>query len=62
MGRSMGWTLENNVVDGLFFCVPLTGCGGDHIPFVQVGAETPDTRAEAFKPDPRCFGRLIAGE
>jgi len=35
MGRSMDWTLEDNTVDGLFFCTTLTGCRGDHTPFVQ---------------------------
>jgi len=47
MGRSMGWTLEDNVVDGLFFCATLTGRRGGNTPFVQAGAETPDTGVEA---------------
>ena len=28
MGRSMDWTLEDNMVDGLFFCATLTGRRG----------------------------------
>jgi len=40
------------VIDGLFFCATLTGRRGSHTPFVQTGAETPDTAAEAVKPDP----------
>jgi len=48
----MDWTLEHNKVDGLFLCVTLTGRRGDHTPFVQAGAETPNTDAEAVKPDP----------
>jgi len=52
MKRSMDWTLEDNMVDGLFFCATLTGRTGGHAPFVQAGAETPDTSAEAVKPDP----------
>jgi len=52
MGRSMDWTLEDNMVDGLFFCAKLTGLRGSHTPFVHAGAETPDTDAEALKPDP----------
>jgi len=52
MGRSMEWTLEDNMVDGLFFCSTLTGRRGSHTPFVQAGAETSDTCAEAVKPDP----------
>ena len=51
MGRSMDWTLEDNMVDGLFFCATLTGRRGGHTPFVQAGAETSDTGAEAVKPD-----------
>jgi len=38
------------MVDGLF-CATLTGCRGGHTPFVQTGAETPDTGAEAVEPD-----------
>ena len=41
-----------NMVDGLFFCATLTGRRGGHTPFVQAGAETSDTGAEAIKPDP----------
>jgi len=48
----MDWTLEDNMVDNLFFCATLTGRRGGHTPFVQVGAETSDTGAEAVKPDP----------
>jgi len=48
----MDWTLEDKMVDGLFFCATLTGCRGGHTPFVQAGAETSDTSAEAVKPDP----------
>jgi len=52
MGRSMDWTLEDNMVDGLFFCATLTGRRGGHTPSVQAGAETSDTGAEAVEPDP----------
>ena len=38
MPRSMDWTLEGNMVDGLFFCATLTGRRGGHTPFVQAGA------------------------
>jgi len=47
----MDWTLEDNMVDGLFFCATLTGRRGSHTPFAQAGAETSDTGAEAVKPD-----------
>jgi len=54
------------MVDGLFFCATLTGRRGGHTPFVQAGAETSVTGAEAFKPDPRYSreghsGRVGAG-
>jgi len=48
----MDWTLEDNMVDGLFFRATLTGRREGHTPFVQAGVETPDTGAEAIKPDP----------
>jgi len=50
MRRSMEWTLEDNMVDGMF-CATLTGRRGSHTPFVPTGAETPDTGAEAVKLD-----------
>jgi len=50
----MDWTLEDRMVDGLFFCATLTGRRGGHTPFVQAGAETFDIGAEAAKTDSRC--------
>jgi len=47
----MDWTVEDDMVDGLF-CATLTGRRGGHTPFVQAGAETSDTGAEAVEPDP----------
>jgi len=49
----MDWTLEDDMVDGLFWAT-LTGRRGGHTPFVQAGAETSDTGAEAVEPDPGC--------
>jgi len=40
------------MVDGLFFCATVTGCGGGHTPFLQAGAETSVTGVEAGKSDP----------
>jgi len=60
MRRSMNWTLEDNMVDGLFFCATLTVRRGghtlfvSHTPFVQAGAEMSDTGAEAVNPDAGC--------
>ena len=42
------------MVDGLFFCPTLTGRRGSHTSFVQTGAETPDTGAQAVKPETQC--------
>jgi len=49
----MDWTLEDSMVDGLFFCATLTGRRGGHAPFVQASVETSDIDAEAVKLDPR---------
>ena len=49
--RSMDWTLEDNMVDGLFLCATLTGRRGSNAPFVQAGAETSNTGVKAVKPD-----------
>jgi len=67
MGRSVDWTLEDDMLGRLFFCATLTGRRGGHTPFVQAGAETSDTGAEAVKPDPRCSweghsGRMSVGD
>ena len=53
IGRSINWTLEDNMVKGLFFCATLTGRRGGHTPFVQPGADMSDTGVEAVEPDPR---------
>jgi len=45
-------TVEDDMVHGLFFCATLTGLRGGHTPFVQAGAETSDTGAEAVELDP----------
>ena len=51
-GESMDWTVEDDMVDGLFFCATVTGRRGGHTSFAQAGAETSNTGAEAVKPDP----------
>jgi len=51
MARSMDWTLEDNMVDGLLFCATLTGCRGGHASFPRTGTETSDTGAEVVEPD-----------
>jgi len=50
--KSMDWLLEDYVVNVSFVCATLTGPRGEHTPFVQAGAETPDIHGEAVKPDP----------
>jgi len=47
----MDWTLEDDMVDGVFWAT-LTGRRGDHTPFVQAGTETSDTGAKAVEPNP----------
>ena len=66
MGRWMDWTLDDNMVGGLFFCATLAGRRGGHTPFVQAGAEISDSSAKVIKPDPRCSWkghsrRVVAG-
>jgi len=48
----MDWTLEDDMVDGLFFCATLTGHGGGHTPYAQAGAETSDTGVDVVEQDP----------
>jgi len=38
LGRSMEWTLEENMVNSLIFFAPLTSRRSTHTPFVQTGA------------------------
>jgi len=54
MRRWMDRTLEDNMVDGLFFCATFTGRRMGHTPFMQAGKGTYDTGAEAVEYDPRC--------
>jgi len=51
MGWLMIWTAEDNIVNGLFFCATLTSRARGHAPFVQAGAKTSNTGAEAVKPN-----------
>jgi len=46
-----GLDIGGHVIDGLFFCAKLTGCRGDHTPFVQARRDKSDTSEEAVKPD-----------
>ena len=50
MGGSIDWTVEDDMVDGLF-CATLKGRRGGYTPFVQAEAETFDTGAEVVEPD-----------
>ena len=54
MRRSMDWTSEDHMVDGLFFCATLTGRRAGHTPFLQTAAVTSDSGAEAIRPGQRC--------
>jgi len=48
----MDWTVEDDMVDDLFFAT-LTGRRGGHTPFVQARPVTSDTSADAVEPDLR---------
>ena len=66
MWTSIDWIVKDNMVNGLFLCVPLTIRRRGNIPFIWARAETTNTGAEAVKPDPRCswqdhFRRVGAG-
>ena len=54
MRRSMDWTLENNMVNCLFFCTTLTSWRSGHVPFVWAGAGTSETGAEVVELEPHC--------
>jgi len=47
----MDWTLEDNMVDGLFFCTTLAGRRGGHAPSVQAGKETSGNGTDMVKPE-----------
>jgi len=55
----MDWTLDDDMVDGLFFCARLRGHRESHNPFVQVGVETSDTGVEVVKPNPCTVSFLV---
>ena len=57
MRTSMDWTLEDNMVDGLFFCATITGRGWGHL-YRQEQKRTIQS-AEAVKP--ALLGRVIPG-
>jgi len=57
----MDWTLEDNIVDGLFFCTTVTGRRGGRTPFVQAGAETSDIGSETVEPNPGSSREVIPG-
>jgi len=54
MRMPIDWPVKDKMFNGLFLCTTLTSRKRGHIPFVEAGAETSDTGAEAVKPDPRC--------
>jgi len=54
MGRSMDWTLDDDMFDSLFFCVTFTGRRGGQTAFVLTGAGKSDAGAEPVKSDPGC--------
>jgi len=61
MRRSVDWTLEDNMVNGFFFCATLTGRSGGHTPFVK-GAETPTPVWRRLSWTQVLLWRVIPGE
>jgi len=61
MGWSIDWTLEDSVVDGLFFCATLTGHRGSHTPFGQTGAKRPTSLRGRLSRTQSLLGRVIPG-
>jgi len=57
----MDWTLEDDMVDGLFFCATLTGRRGGLTPFVQAGVETSDIAVRRWLSRTQTLGRVILG-
>jgi len=54
MKRLMDWTLEDNMVDGLFLCATLTGRREDHYRYEHAATEMSDTGVEVGKMDAGC--------
>ena len=62
MGRSMDWTLEDNMVDGLFFCVTLTGRGEEAIPHLcKQEWKRPTPARRRLSRTQALLGRVIPG-
>jgi len=61
MRRSMDWTLEDNMVDGLFFCATLTGRRGGYTPFVQQERKRPTPVRRWLSRTQALLGRVIPG-
>jgi len=56
----MDWTVEDDMVDGLFYAT-LTGRRGGHTSFAQAGAETSSTGARRLSRTQALLGRVIPG-
>ena len=61
MGKSMDWTLEDDMVDSLFFCATLTGRRGGHTPFVQAKQKRPIPVRRRLSQTQALLGRVILG-
>ena len=54
MGRTMDWTIKDNMVKGLFFCSTLTSCGRGDTPLIQ-GCSGAGTRGNGVPTPFSCF-------
>ena len=61
MKRSMDWTLEDNMVDGLFFCATLTGGRGGHTHFYKQERKRPTAVRRWLSRTQALLGRVIPG-
>jgi len=50
----VNWTVNDNMVNGLFLCATLTSCRRGHTRLVGAGEKTSDTGVEAVKRNPCC--------
>jgi len=61
MGRSMDWTLKDNMVDGVLFCATLTGRRGGHTNLYKHERKRPTLVRIWLSRTHALLGRVIPG-
>ena len=61
IGRSMDWTLEDNMADGLLFCATLTGRSGGHTHLYKQERKSPTPVRRQFSRTQALHGKVIPG-